>query len=93
MDKYEINRLFERASRGVGKVPDDAEKVFSKLVSSTLSYRDRLKSELGIILTVEDVRTTLDWLQTFLKTNRMPDTENAVRRDLLVIWQLLVYIH
>lgn len=87
MDERDINRLFERVNRGFGVVPDAAEKVFSMLVSSTLAYRDRLKSELGIVLTVEDVRTTLDWLLHYLQTNRMPETENAIRRDLLIIWQ------
>lgn len=82
-----MKRLFERVSRGFGELPDDVESVFAMLVSSTLAYRDRLKAELGIILTVDDVRTALDWLQRYLQTNRMPDTENAIRRDLLIIWQ------
>ena len=67
-------------------MPEDARRVFSILVSSTLSYRDRLKEELAIIVTVEDVRAALDWLLESMRTKQLPETNNAVRLDLLKIW-------
>jgi hypothetical protein len=86
MDESEINKLFMRVAAAAGKVPEDAGKVFSILVSSTLRHRDHLKEELGIVLTVEDVRVTLDWLLASMQTKRLPSTSNAVRMDLLKIW-------
>ena len=86
MDELEINRLFARVKNHTTEVPKGAERVFSKLVSTTLQHRDRLKTELGTILTVEDVRVTLDWLMQFLGSKQIPVTNNAIRRDLLMIW-------
>ena len=86
MDEPGIDKLFMRVAGSAGKVPEDARKVFSVLVSTTLSYRDSLKNDLGIVVTVEDVRVTLDWLLESMRTKRLPQTENAVRLDLLKIW-------
>ena len=86
MDESDISKLFMRVAGNACKVPEDARRVFSILVSSTLRYRDRLKEELAIIVTVEDVRTCLDWLLECMRTKRLPQTNNAVRLDLLKIW-------
>jgi len=86
VDDLDINRLFLKVKKSYGNVPEDVEKVFSLLVSTTLRYRDDLKSSLGVILTVADVRVTLDWLLEFMKTKKFPVTNNAVCRDLLKIW-------
>ncbi len=86
MDDLEINQLFLKVKKSYGNVPEDVEKVFSLLVSTTLRYRDDLKSALGVILTVEDVRVTLVWLLEFMESKQFPPTNNAVRRDLLKIW-------
>ena len=75
-----------RVAGNACKVPEDARRVFSILVSSTLRYRDRLKEELAIIVTVEDVRAALDWLLEAMRTKQLPETNNAVRLDLLKIW-------
>jgi len=42
--------------------------------------------DLGVIVTVEDVRVALDWLVESIHTKRLPETNNAVRLDLLKIW-------
>jgi hypothetical protein len=49
---------------------------------------------LGIIVTVEDVRVALDWLLESMNTKRLPETNHAVRLDLLKIWldQLKAYL-
>jgi hypothetical protein len=44
-----------------------------------------LKSR-GIVITVEDVRTALDWLIPSLKTGRLPETGDKKRLDLLKLW-------
>ena len=86
MDESEIKKLFTRIKRNYGEVPSDVVEVLSILVATTLRYRDNLKSSLGLILTVEDVRITLDWLMKFMTSGQIPETNNAVRRDLLKIW-------
>ena len=86
MDESEINKLFTKIKRSYDEVPADVVEVLSILVATTLRYRDNLKSNLGLILTVEDVRITLDWLMTFMASRQIPETNNAVRRDLLTIW-------
>ena len=86
MDESEINKLFMKVAGKTCEVSEDVRKVFSALVSSTLHYRDQLKEDQGIIVTVEDVRATLDWLLESIHTRRLPRTNNAVRLDLLKIW-------
>lgn len=86
MDESDINELFMRVAGGAGVTSEDVRKVFSMLVSSTLLYRDRLKEDLGIVVTVEDVRVALDWLEESMRTRRLPATNNAVRLDLVMIW-------
>lgn len=86
MDESEINKLFLKVAGSAGEASEDVRKVFSILVSSTLCYRDQLKEDLGIIVTVEDVRVALDWLLESMHTKRLPATNNAVRLDLLKIW-------
>lgn len=86
MDESEIYHLLMRVAGRACEVPDDVRKVFSLLVSTTLHHRDHLKKDLGIILTVEDVRITLDWLLESMHSKQLPKTNNAIRMDLLKIW-------
>ncbi len=86
MNESEIYNLLISVASSVEKVPADIRKVFSILVSTTLQYRDHLKKNLGIILTVEDVRVALNWLQESVYSKRLPKTNNMIRMDLLKIW-------
>lgn len=86
MDESEINRLFMKVAGKTCQASEDVRKVFSVLVTSTLRYRDCLKEEQDIVVTVEDVRGTLDWLLESIHTKRLPRSNNAVRLDLLKIW-------
>ena len=86
MDDSEITKLFFTIAESTVEESQEVRKVFSMLVSSTLRYRDLLKEDLGIVLTVEDVRVVLDWLIEAMHTKRLPKTNNAVRLDLLKIW-------
>ena len=82
----EIHKLFLRVAGTTAEVPEDAMRVFSILVSTTLRYRDQLKEDLDIVVTVEDVGVALDWLLESLRTKRLPETDNRVRLDLVKIW-------
>jgi hypothetical protein len=86
MDPSDIRRLFVKVAGSATEVPEEAQTVFSVLVSTTLKYRDHLKKDLGMVVTVEDVRVALDWLIASLRTNRLPETENRVALDLVKIW-------
>jgi hypothetical protein len=86
MDETEINKLFMSIAENAGQMPDEVRKVFSSLVSTTLSYRDHLKQDTGIIVTVEDVRVALGWLLESMRTQQLPPTGNAVRLDLVKLW-------
>lgn len=86
MDESDINKLFMKVAGQTGDMPEDAKNVFSILVSSTVRYRDCLKQDLGIVVTVEDVRVALDWLLESMRTKRLPETNNALRLDLVKIW-------
>ncbi len=86
MDESEIYNILMRVAGSECLVPEDVRKVFSILVSSTLRHRDCLKKDLDIILTVEDVRVTLNWLLESMHFKRLPKTNNAIRMDLFKIW-------
>jgi len=65
---------------------EEVRQVFLTLTSATLRYRDRLKRNSNIILTVNDVRMTLDLLMEMLPDGKLPNTENAIHLGLLKIW-------
>jgi len=77
-----------------GRMPDEVRKVFSTLVSTTLDYRDHLKQDTGIIVTVEDVQVALGWLLESIRTQQLPQAGNAVRLDLVKLWldELKLYL-
>ena len=86
MEEDEIRQLLLRVSNNVGQVPEDVRDVFSKMVTTTLHYRDDLKKRTGTIITVADVRAAIDWLIDSLHTKRLPETQNTIRLDLLKLW-------
>jgi len=91
MDGQDLNLLFTRILETYEQVPEDIEseqikKVFTILVSSTLRYRDNLKADLGIILTVEDVRCALTDLVSSIHGRNRRDTDNLVCMELYKLW-------
>jgi hypothetical protein len=86
MDGQDVDKLFLKAAGRAAMHSPDVKNVFSILVSSTLRYRDWVKEEKGIVVTVEDVRVVLDWLLEAIRTYQLPKTENRLRLDLLNIW-------
>ncbi|MFZ7111902.1 MAG: hypothetical protein ACOWYE_09490 [Desulfatiglandales bacterium] len=86
MKDEEIHDLFMGVAQGPLEKPEEVKKVFSILVKATLSYRDDLLASRGVILTVEDVKTALNWLVPALATGELPETENRIRLDLVKTW-------
>jgi hypothetical protein len=69
-----------------GQDTEDVRQVFSTLVRNTLDYRDRVLAYRGIVVTVEDVRWSLDRLVHSLGSGSMPEEDNEIGLDLLRIW-------
>jgi len=86
MQESDIHRLFMQVVKDDENMSEEVRQVFLTLTSATLRYRDRLKRNSNIILTVDDVRVTLDLLMEALPTGRLPDTENAIHLGLFKIW-------
>jgi hypothetical protein len=82
----DIRKLFMSVVEFPGQDTDATRQVFSILVRSTLKYRDDMLASEDIVVTVDDVRTCLDWLVPALATGNIPDTENRVRLGLLKLW-------
>ncbi len=87
MEEKDIERLFLSVAKASENQTREVKDVFSVLVRSTLQYRDDMLATEGIIITVEDVRVTLEHLIPFLETGRLPDTTDHVKSDLLKIWR------
>ena len=87
MEEKDVERLFLSVAEASENQTREVKEVFSVLVRSTLQYRDDMLASEGVIITVEDVRVTLEHLIPFLETGRLPDTTEHVKLDLLKIWK------
>lgn len=86
MEADDIEKLFLSVLEDSGQDTDAARRIFSILVKATLEFRDRILATRDRIVTVEDVRTSLDWLIPALADGHMPETEDEIRLDLLNAW-------
>ncbi len=86
MEDKDLYKLFLSVAEHPGQNTEDIRKVFSILVRSTLRYRDQILNTNGSVVTVEDVRTVLEWLVASFSSGRLPVTDNKLRLDLLKIW-------
>jgi hypothetical protein len=86
LESDDIEKLFLRVLEDSGQDTDAVRQVFSTLVRTTLEYRDRVLSSKGIVVTVEDVRWSLERLVRALDTGSMPETDNEISLGLLNIW-------
>jgi hypothetical protein len=65
---------------------NDPTGVVALLLSETLRFRDKLKDEAGIILTVDDTQIALDALETYLSGQPLPDSLTSEQQSLAQIW-------
>jgi hypothetical protein len=87
MEEDDIERLFLSVAEGSENRTTAVRNVFAALVKSTLEYRDSMLASKGVIVTVKDVRITLECLVPFLETGRLPDAIDHIKLDLLKIWK------
>jgi hypothetical protein len=86
MEDKDIYILFSSVAEHPERHNESVLQVFSSLIKTTLKYRDRMLKSQGIVITVEDVRTALDWLIPCLKTGRLPEKGDKKCIDLLKLW-------
>lgn len=86
MKDKDIYMLFSSVSGQSGEYDESVKEVFASLIKSTLRYRDHMLESCDTVVTVEDVRSALDWLVPALKSGRLPKTDNRTRLDLLKLW-------
>jgi len=82
----DIEKLFLSVLGDSGQDTDAARRTFSILVRSTLEFRDRILASRDLVVTVEDVRASLEWLIPALADGHMPETESEIRLGLLNAW-------
>jgi len=81
-----IQELFQQLMARSQSAGPSAKRLSALLVESTLQYRDKLYVEKGIVVTVEDVRKSLDWLLPALSTGNIPHLGNEIQDGLLRKW-------
>jgi len=86
MEEKDIYRLFLNVVEDSANNTDAVRQVFSILIKSTLTYRDHMLESTGVVITVEDVRITLNWLVPALMTGNLPETDDKIRLNLLKLW-------
>ena len=86
MNPGDIEKLFLSVLEDSGQDTDDSRRIFSTLVRSTLEFRDRILATRDMVVTVEDVCASLEWLIPALAEGRMPETESEIRLGLLNAW-------
>jgi len=86
LEESEIEKLFLSVAEDLGQDTDATRQVFSILIRATLKYRDDTLASRGVVVTVEDVRTSLNWLVPALATGNIPAIDNEVSLGLLKQW-------
>jgi hypothetical protein len=79
-------RLIIEALGGQLQQQSDPTGTIAMLISETIRFRDKLKSETGAVLTVEDTRIALDGLEQYLERKKLPDTLTSEQKALAQIY-------
>jgi len=86
VDKTELETLFSSIMDEPKTFHEGARRIFDILIRVTLEYRDQMLASRDIVVTVEDVQTSLSWLVPCLATGNIPKMENPVCMALLERW-------
>jgi hypothetical protein len=86
MEDKDIYAIFSNLVDEADQDNESLKSVFKTLIKSTLAYRDNVLNATGVVVTVEDVRAVLEWLEPAIKTGRLPKSDNKIRLDLLKLW-------
>jgi hypothetical protein len=85
MDTQKIHILLDALG---GQMLDESKThdVLSMLVKETIKFRDKIKEERGVVLTVADTRQALDGLEKYLKGEDWNQNLTGEQAALLQIW-------
>ena len=86
LDGKDIRDLFDRVAEHFDGADEGIKKMFAMLVSTTLTYRDRLMHSTGHLLTVGETKEALDAFMYVLKTHEIPSNLNKRVHTLIVLW-------
>ena len=86
MEDKDIYMLFSSLAEKAELNNEPLREVFKILIQCALRYRDNVLRDTGIVVTVEDVRSALDWLLPALQTGRLPRADNEISLNLLKLW-------
>lgn len=65
---------------------NDPTGVVGMLLTETIRFRDKLKNDAGITLTVEDTRNALEALDGYLRGEQLPGSLTAEQTSLTQLW-------
>ncbi len=85
MSDERLRLLIEALAGQFSKNQKDPTGTVAVLISETVKYRDKLKEEAGIVLTVEDTRIALDALEARLKKMPQPEQLTPNQKELAQI--------
>ncbi|MGH8016511.1 MAG: hypothetical protein ACREBV_09985 [Candidatus Zixiibacteriota bacterium] len=85
MDTQKIHLLLNSLG---GQIVTDSKAgdVLSLLVKETVKFRDKIKEERGVVLTVADTRLALEGLEKYLKGEEWNQNLTGEQAALLQIW-------
>ncbi len=86
MEEITIEELFKGLESPDCHLDESCRRFFSCLIRSTLRFRDRMLEQEGIVVRVQDVKTSLRWLVPALATGNIPQLDNPISMELLKTW-------
>ena len=86
MWEEELRLLMQSLGASVLESQSDPTGAVAMLISETVKFRDKLKEEMGEILTVGDPRAALDALENYLKVQPLPKELTPEQKALVQIW-------
>jgi len=85
MDTQKIHLLLSSLGEQIIS-ESEAGDVLAVLIKETEKFRDKIKEERGVILTVADTRLALDGLEKYLKGDNWEQNLTGEQAALLQIW-------
>jgi hypothetical protein len=72
MNNDDINLLIQSLGAQILERQNDPTGAVAILITETTRFRDQLKNDTGVTLTVADARAALDALERYLDTHQLP---------------------
>lgn len=86
LDERDIEKLFASVAKSPEQDTEAIRNFFSKLIKTTLEYRDEMLESRNMVVTVEDVRLALNGLIVSLMTGSTYELDNKISKGLLRLW-------